>query len=198
MINFFRRNHLTFVATGVVDPSPACARALEATIWALRNQGHKILYISPPSPLLGFQIASKLLNSDGCRTFLSFFRTGETNDPGARQLSLYMKIPRPFKYLYYLWVRYVRQDKVWAGLLEQWHEKSSFDQWKLVAEREAYKSRWHDWWNAKKFDFLVTPVNATPAVPHEGMKESVSSCGYTFLFNLVSLQHSLFAWTDDI
>ena len=101
-----------------------------------------------------------------------------------------MKTPRPIKYLYYLWVKYVRRDEVWAGLLKEWHEKSAFEQWKLVAKREAYKARWHEWWNAEGFDCLVTPVNTTPAVPHEGMKEAVSSCGYTFLFNLVSLQQS--------
>ena len=143
--------------------------------------------IFPPSPQLGLQIASSVLNSDGCRTFLSFLRTGETNDPGARQMSLYMKIPRPIKYIYYLWVKYVRRDDLWASFLEEWHEKSSFEQWQLVSKREAYKATWHNWWNSEKFDFLLTPVNATPAVPHKGMEQAVSSCGYTFLFNLVGI-----------
>ena len=37
----------------------------------------------------------------------------------------------------------------------------------------------------QQIDFLLTPPNATPAVQHDGMKDAVSSCGYTFLFNLV-------------
>ena len=96
-----------------------------------------------------------------------------------------MKIPQPFKYLYYLWVKYVMRDSVWAGLLEHWHEKSAYEQWKWVSKREAYKASWHEWWKGEELDFMLTPVNATPAVPHGGMKEAVSSCGYTFLFNLV-------------
>ena len=32
---------------------------------------------------------------------------------------------------------------------------------------------------------LLTVPNATPAVPHNGLGDSFSSCGYTFLFNLV-------------
>jgi Asp-tRNA(Asn)/Glu-tRNA(Gln) amidotransferase A subunit family amidase len=32
---------------------------------------------------------------------------------------------------------------------------------------------------------LLTVPNATPAVPHNGLGNSFSSCGYTFLFNLV-------------
>ena len=176
---------------GVVDPAPACARALENVATALRSEGHEVIDVEPPSPYEALVIASQLLNSDGCKTFRSFFRTGEWDDPGAAQMNFYMKIPRPLKYLYYLWVRYVRQDEVWAGLLANWHEKSAYEQWKWVAKREAYKAKWHDWWeNEAKLDFMITPPNATPAVPHEGMKDAVSSCGYTFLFNLVSQFHS--------
>ena len=130
-------------------------------------------------------IASQLLNADGCKTFLSFFRTGESNDPGARQMSMYMKLPRLVKYFYFLWVKYVKRDVVWAALLRNWHPKSAFEQWKWVSKREAYKADWHDWWTSQNLDFMLTPVNATPAVPHGGMKDAVSSCGYTFLFNLV-------------
>lgn len=143
--------------------------------------------MNPPSPYEGFVIASQLLNSDGCKTFRSFFRTGEWNDPGATQMTFYMKLPRLFKYVYYLWVKYVRRDDIWAGLLRHWHGKSAYEQWKWVARREAYKAKWHEWWEQEAhIDFMLTPPNATPAVPHEGMKDAVSSCGYTFLFNLVS------------
>ncbi|KAG6999471.1 molybdopterin synthase sulfur carrier subunit [Physcia stellaris] len=171
---------------GVVEPSPACARALDMVVSALQSEGHEIVDVDPPSPYEALVIGSNLLNSDGCRTFRSFFRTGEWNDPGAAQMSLYMGIPKPFKFLYYLWVRYIRQDAIWAGLLANFHEKSAFEQWKWVAKREAYKAEWHDWWqNEAKLDFMLTPPNATPAVPHAGMKDAVSSCGYTFLFNLL-------------
>ena len=171
---------------GVVDPSPACARALDTVVSVLRSEGHEIIDIDPPSPYEALVIASNLLNSDGCKTFRSFFSGGEWNDPGAAQLYLYMSLPRPFKYIYYLWMKHVRQDTVWAELLVDFHEKSAFQQWRWVTKREAYKAKWHSWWmNDAKLDFMLTPPNATPAVPHGGMKDAVSSCGYTFLFNLL-------------
>ncbi|KAL2041977.1 hypothetical protein N7G274_005165 [Stereocaulon virgatum] len=170
---------------GVVDPAPACARALEHTVSALLAQGHEIVDVEPPSPYTALRIASQLLSADGCKTFLSFFRTSETNDPGARQMSFYMKIPCPFRYLYYLWIKYVKRDDIWAGLLKDWHPKSAHEQWKWVTKREAYKASWHEWWKEEELDFMLTPVNSTPAVPHCGMKEAVSACGYTFLFNLL-------------
>ena len=140
----------------------------------------------PPSPYTGLVLASTLLNADGCTTFRSFFRTGERNDFGAAQLSFYMSLPRPVRYLYYLWVRYVRRDPVWAGLLRNFSPKTAAENWKLVAQREAYRAEWHSWWyEDAKLDLLICPPNATPAVPHGGMHDAVSSCGYTFLWNLL-------------
>jgi Asp-tRNA(Asn)/Glu-tRNA(Gln) amidotransferase A subunit family amidase len=176
---------------GVVDPSPACVRALEQVAAALTAEGHEVFDVNPPSPYEALVIASQLLNSDGCNTFSSFFRTGEWNDRGAAQLRFYMRLPRPIKYVHYLWVKYIRRDDVWAGLLRDWHHKSGYEYWQLAGKREAYKAKWFSWWDQEaKMDFLITPPNATPAVPHGGMHDAVSSCGYTFLFNLVSLLYS--------
>jgi Asp-tRNA(Asn)/Glu-tRNA(Gln) amidotransferase A subunit family amidase len=174
---------------GVVDPAPACARALDNVATALAAEGHEVYDVTPPAPYEALLLASQLLLSDGGETFLSFFRTGEWNDPGAAQMVYYMKLPRPIKYLYYLWVKYVKGDSIWAGLLRYWHPKTAYEYWQLAGKREAYKAKFFDWWDeSAKMDFMICPPNATPAVPHDGMHDAVSSCGYTFLFNLVSLR----------
>ncbi|KAM3425168.1 hypothetical protein BST61_g7127 [Cercospora zeina] len=174
----------------VVDPAPACARAVDMTVAALKAQGHEVFNVSPPSPYEAMVIASNLLNADGTKTFRSFFRTGESDDPGAREFGRYMRLPRFLKWFYYAYVKYIKRDEIWAGLLEHWHEKSAHENWQWVAKRESYKARFHAWWNTfgefgDGMDFLLTPPNATPAVPHDGMKEASASCGYTFLFNLL-------------
>lgn len=187
----------------VVDPSPACARALDMAADALAAQGHRVFDVEPPSPYEALVIACNLLNADGTQTFRSFFRTGETDDAGARAFGRYMRLPRVVKWLYWAWTRYVRGDRIWAGLVEHWHGKSASENWRWVAKREAYKSRWHDWWNefgveagdgsekdggekdGRGLDVLLTPVNALPAVPHGAMATAAASCGYTFLFNLL-------------
>ncbi|KAI1432840.1 amidase [Xylaria sp. CBS 124048] len=170
---------------GVVDPSPACQRALEETEEALRAAGHEIVEIDPPSPYEALYLGAHLLNADGCQMFKSFMRFGEWNDRGADQMDWLMRLSRPFKYLYYLWVKYVRRDDIWAGLVKGWHQKSAYENWQLVAKREAYRNKWFEWWNEAGIDFILAPTNATPAVPHDGMKDAVSSCGYTFLFNVL-------------
>ncbi|KAI4130123.1 MAG: hypothetical protein LQ338_001898 [Usnochroma carphineum] len=171
---------------GVVSPSPACLRALETATAALTNAGHTITPVSPPSPSRALILASSLLNADGCRTFLSYFRTGEWIDPGASQMSFYISLPRPIRYLHYLYTRYIRRDPLWADLLREFRERSAYEQWQLVAKREAYKAEWHSWWRDEaRIDVLLCPPNATPAVPHGGMRDAVAACGYTFLFNLL-------------
>jgi hypothetical protein len=179
---------------GVVTPSPACARALGLVADGLKAEGHTVFDISPPSPYEALVLASQLLNADGCSTFRSFFRTGERDDPGAAEMGFYMRLPRFVKYFHYLYVKYVKRDDIWAGLIKDWNPKTADENWKLVSKREAYKVKWHDWWREQDMDFLITVPNATPAGPHGGMKDAVSSCGYTFLFNLVSWPSNCRHW----
>ena len=56
----------------------------------------------------------------------------------------------------------------------------------LAAQREKYKLKWHDWWTEQELDFLLTVPNAMPAMKHDGGKLGWKSCGYSFLFNVVS------------
>ena len=171
---------------GVIDPSPACKRALEMTESALRAAGHEIVEIKVPEPFEALKVASRLLCNDGLGTCMSFFRWGEWNDKGVAQLRFYMNLPSPFRYIHYLWTKYIRRDPMWAELLRGFHPTSSLQAWALVAQREGYKRKFYEWWEDAKVDFILSPPNATPAVPHDGMHNAVTSCGYTFMFNLVS------------
>lgn len=181
----------------VVDPSPACARALQTCVSALRASGHEIIPIDPPSPYRALVIASNLLNADGTATFRSYFRTGETDDPGAAAFGSYMRLPRFVKWFHWAWTKYILRDEVYAGLLAFWHAKSAAEQWTWVARREAYKAEWHDWWNSfahpgtpeildgAGLDIILAPPHALPATPHGAMSTAAAACGYTFLFNLL-------------
>lgn len=183
---------------GVVDPSPACNRALQETVNALAQDGHEVFDVEPPSPYEGLVLASQLLNADGCKTFSGTARFGEWMDRGARQLRTFANLPSWMRKVYSWYVRYIRRDEIWAGLLEGFGAKTAFEHWQLAAKREAYKARWSAWWNIQsstitgaekdgksEMDLLITPPNALPAVPHDGMASAVSQCNYTFLFNLL-------------
>ncbi|KAJ5580270.1 Amidase [Penicillium hispanicum] len=175
---------------GVVPPTPAIERAVTTTVTALVNAGHSVSEITPPAgadPFTGLNLASQLLNSDGCHHFNQPLYSFEPSDPGADQLTRFAHLPRPLRYLYYLYVRYIQRDEVLATLIRDFGPKSSAQLWPLVAQREAFRATWHKWWDAEpqQYDFILCPVNATPALPHKAMYDAVSSCGYTFLWNLL-------------
>ena len=109
----------------------------------------------------------------------------EPNDPGMVVAYFWLRLPRFLQRIYVWWVRYIRRDKLFAGIAEGFHKKTVAEHFKLVAEREVYRSQWHDAWNAAEIDFLLTAPSALPAVPNGGMKTGWKVCGYTFLFNLV-------------
>ncbi|PPQ94405.1 hypothetical protein CVT25_002493 [Psilocybe cyanescens] len=170
---------------GVVLPSPACKRALDIVVRTLRKAGHVVVDINPPSPYDGLKLGSSLILADGGKTATAPMSSFEYNDPGMVQAMRMFRLPSFLRRLYIMYVRYIKRDEVYAGLLEGWHEKTVVDFWPLVAKREAYKAKWWRFWGEQELDFVLTVPNALPAVPHGGMKNGFSSCGYTFLFNLL-------------
>lgn len=170
---------------GVVTPTPACARALELTVDALKKQGHDVVEFNPPSPLRALRIASQLLCSDSCKIALRKQSLGEHNDAGVARMVFAQRLPRFLKKIYAWFLENVMGDSVWAYMVRDWNEKTITERWDLVAEREGYKSEFFDAWKESGIDILLTVPNATPAFPHRGLYESISSCGYTFMFNLL-------------
>lgn len=170
---------------GVVAASPACFRALKLVTSTLVAHGHQVVIAEPPSPYEGLKIASQLLLADGGKTCIKPMRSGESNDPGVREAIAMFRVPRFIKKLYAWYLRYIRRDEVYAGLIEVWHEKTVPEYLALVARREAYREYWFEWMRKEGLDFILTVPNALPAVPHGGMKEGFKACGYTFLFNLL-------------
>lgn len=184
------RNGYSTHKIDVVPPTPAIERALSTTVAALEAAGHTVVeakYPETADPFTGLNLGSQLLNSDGCVTFNSFLHSFEPSDPGAYQLSLIANLARPLRYLYYLYVRYIRRDTKWATLIRSFSPKTAAQYWQLVTQRETFRATWHSWWNSEpqQYDFILCPANATPALPHKAMRDAVSSCGYTFLWNLL-------------
>lgn len=141
---------------------------------------------NPPSPYDGLRIGSSLILADGGTTATAPFHPFETNDAGVEAAVRMMRLPAFLRRLYILYIRYIKRDEVYAGLLDGWHAKKVVDFWKLVAEKESYKQKWWEYWQDQGLDFVLTVPNALPAVPHNGMKEGFAACGYTFLWNVVS------------
>ncbi|CCM00798.1 uncharacterized protein FIBRA_02840 [Fibroporia radiculosa] len=170
---------------GVVIPSPVCRRALQEVVDVLQADGHEVVPINPPSPYEGLRLASQLLYADGGKMCIKPMRYGEFNDPGVIQALAMFRTPRFVKRLYAWYLRHIRGDEVYAGLVEDWSEKTIPEYLMLVSQRDSYRERWHQFLQDQALDFVITVPNAHPAVPHGGIKDGWKSCGYTFLWNLL-------------
>ncbi|CAL1709221.1 unnamed protein product [Somion occarium] len=170
---------------GVVAPSPACRRALYEVTSVLRAEGHDVVNLDPPSPYDALKIGAQILFADGLKVVQRPIRSGETNDPGALEAIRALRLPKFVKKLYAWYLRYIRRDELYAGLVESCNAKTAEEYYDLIVQREGYRSKWFDMWNNEGLDFVLTVPNATPACPHGGMKEGYKSCGYTFLFNVL-------------
>ena len=157
----------------------------------------------PPSPAEGFVFGSQLIFADGGlasipftlkrvfknytgRTMMRPFRWFENNDAGAGLVISFFRTPLFIKKIYAFVLRYIYRDPLTADLIAGSHEKTAEQTWSLVSKRELYRARWFEAWKEHEIDFLLTVPNACPAIPLNGMKNSVTSVGYTFLFNIVS------------
>lgn len=179
---------------GVVAPSPACLRALKMVTDVLEKHGHQIVTLNSPRPYEGLQIASQLLFADGGKLFSKPFHTFETIPAGITTALRALRLPRFVKKIYAWYLRYIRRDPVYAGLVENFHEKTIQECYKLVAQREDYRVRWFTVWRSVQargssgdngVDFILTVPNALPAVPHGGMRHGWKACGYAVLFNVL-------------
>jgi Amidase len=122
------------LTSGVVRPSPACSRALELALSALGQAGHTIVPFEAPSPQKALRLASQLLLADGGRTTMSHYKYGQNNELGLMYMVRAMRLPRWVKWIWAKWLRLLG-DNVWADLVEDWNEKSGFEQQKLVVQR---------------------------------------------------------------
>jgi hypothetical protein len=101
---------------------------------AVAEAGHQIVPFSPPSPQRALKLASQLLLADGGKTTMSHHMYGQKNELGLMYMIRAMRLPRWIKWLWAKWLRLIG-DPVWADLVEDWHEKSGFEQQKLVVQR---------------------------------------------------------------
>ncbi|KAI0042814.1 amidase signature enzyme [Auriscalpium vulgare] len=169
---------------GVVQPSPACRRALEQVVSLLKAEGHNVISIEPPSPFEALKIGSQLM-ANACIAATSHIGWWESNDPGIARGVFALRLPRFLNRLHAWFRRYILRDPLYAELIESWHVQGGQEFYALIGKREEYRGRWLEYWQKEGFDFILTVPNALPAMKHRDSKLQWKSCGYTFLFNVL-------------
>ena len=173
-----------YVDDGFVPPSPACARAVEETVAALRAAGHECVEWAPPRVVDAVSLYYALLSADGGRTMTDQLR-GERREAYVTAMQSAINLPRPLKALIATLIRRLLRDPVAAQVFAAARPCGVNALWKLHAARKAYKADFFSRWHAQGLDVVVCPAHVLPATRHgEYKKISFTAC-YTLLYNLL-------------
>jgi amidase len=168
-----------------IKASPACKRAVLETVEALRKQGHECIEFDLPDPARAFDIFVGLTSSDGYKTLRSHL------GPDPQESSLFLVTLGPtlpgFLRRFVAWIaESFLSDKLFATTMRMSRVKPFREVMELAEQRDKFAEFWHEQvWAKFKFDGIIAPVQALPALHHGGCANLSPLAAATILYNIV-------------
>lgn len=173
-----------YIDDGFVRASPACTRAITRSVDALRSAGHECIELEWPFNSGPAQLFSALTCADGYRTL--FTPVGpDPIDDSVSVLRMLPKLPGIIRSTLAWVVGSVLGDPHFAQFIRGGRERSVFELYQLVDEREEFSRRLHvDIFDAFGLDAIISPVLALPGVQHHAAKDIASLSIPCMVYNL--------------
>ncbi|GJN89051.1 hypothetical protein Rhopal_002025-T1 [Rhodotorula paludigena] len=174
-----------FTNDGFCRASPACQRAVRATVEALRREGHDCVKFEPPSPIEAMEHFVALTSAGRYETLLSFLQ-GDPQESSLFLVTLGPKLPAFVRAAAAWLLDNVVGDAQFARLLRASKAKSVIEMQEWQHRKDEYVQRSRKLlWEEHEFDAVVCPVQATPALKHgETWNLSPLAIG-TILWNVI-------------
>ncbi|KAI0795455.1 amidase signature domain-containing protein [Abortiporus biennis] len=175
---------------GIVTPSPACTRALQISVEALRKQGYEVVDFNPPSTLEIIKVGFSLMFADGGKTLSAPARPGETISSAIKTVVSVVGLPLLVKNVMASILRLTStRNEAWAQIIDILHIRTTSEERQLCVQRDKLR---HAWLKAMKeeqnLDFILTVPHSLPNVPHGGSGvASLVAASYGFLFNVLDV-----------
>eukprot|EP01062_Namystynia_karyoxenos_P005851 TRINITY_DN12012_c0_g1_i1.p1 TRINITY_DN12012_c0_g1~~TRINITY_DN12012_c0_g1_i1.p1 ORF type:complete len:662 (+),score=178.48 TRINITY_DN12012_c0_g1_i1:69-2054(+) len=166
---------------GFLAASPACRRAVQEAVAALRAKGHICEPWAPPDMKRVVPLYARLLCSDGSKTI----NQAAVQAPAVRSLVLKTQIPVALKRIAAWLLRNVLRSPVMAqltlGMTERTVQEYYAGNWERAEERQEALRRF----NQGGFDAVIAPPMPIPAVPHGTFLKAPFGACYTGPWNLL-------------
>ncbi|KAL5536849.1 hypothetical protein ACEPAF_672 [Sanghuangporus sanghuang] len=168
-----------------IKASPACKRAVLETVEALRKAGHECIEFQPTLAREAMYLFVALTSSDGYKALLDHL------GPDPRESSLFLvalgpKLPGFIRNLATWIVRNLLHDDFFANCIDNARVKSVNEFYASIAKRDRLRKCWYEEvWQKYKFDGIIAPVQATPAVPHGASMTLSPLAAGTILYNII-------------
>ncbi|MBI4333015.1 MAG: amidase [Chloroflexi bacterium] len=151
---------------GFFSASPALRRAVNEAGGALRTRGAEVEYFAPPDVSEGVRLFLAIEGADGGAWIRSLLKD-DRPEPSVRGLLRGSGTPNALRPLISGLLRYRGQHRL-AFVLGSLRLMSAREYWQAVAARNTYRSRFLHDMEQGKFDALICPPHALPALTHGG------------------------------
>jgi fatty acid amide hydrolase len=170
---------------GFFPSSPAVRRAVLEAAEVLRASGVQVELFEPPQVELGMHLYFRLLSADGGLGSRRTLR-GDVLHPEVRQLIWQARIPRFVRPALSAVLKGLGQHRK-ARLLRNTGPTSTAEHWQLTAARRRYVLSFMAALDAGRFDAMLCPVHALPALTHGGFIHLLSAASPSMLTNLLGV-----------
>ncbi|HEV2704461.1 MAG TPA: amidase family protein [Pyrinomonadaceae bacterium] len=182
-----------YTDNGVIRPAPAARRAVDAAARALAARGVEVEEWTPPDVREAWRIYRRLLFADATRVA----RRIVGRDPRDWRINIFLRtfgLPRSLLRIG-AWELSLLGQKYLAESARLMGRQHVDEYWQAVSDRRQYRARFIESLDAGRFDAILCPVEAVPAVPHGGSFYLVDSISYTSLYNLLGMPAGVVAAT---
>ncbi|XAO27235.1 hypothetical protein I312_106077 [Cryptococcus bacillisporus CA1280] len=174
-----------FTDDHAIKASPACVRAVLESVQVLEKSGHEVIQFDPPDVPEALKIFAGLTSSDGYKTLLSNLGS-DPMEASMRLTTLGAKYPRWLHRIVTWLIAKFTGDQLYADVFGSSKPKTVTEYWQYVHKRNVYSNNFRKLvWEEKKFDTIICPVQAVPALRHDETEWLSPLCIGTVLFNVV-------------
>ncbi|KZV71564.1 amidase signature enzyme [Peniophora sp. CONT] len=173
-----------YTSDDFIKASPVCKRAVLETVEALRLEGHECVEFKLPKPgYRALSLFTAITSADGYEGLLRHLGP-DPKESAMFLITLGPKLPG-FIRSFAAWAISF-YDPIFAHLLTQSRHKTVLELKDYVTQKLEYERDYRRLaWAENKFDAIIAPVQAIPAVPHHGCDNLSPLAASTAQFNIV-------------
>jgi fatty acid amide hydrolase len=174
-----------YADNGFFAPSPAFRRAVREAATALQSCGVEVEEWTPPSVADAWRIYVGLLLADGGAGMRRALGKSKRDWRVDRFLKM-LRLPRSLGGVLADILRLAGQKRSAEGIVEA-GAISTDKYWQLVDQRTRYRAAFQASMDADRFDAILCPPDALPALPHGGSFYLTSALAHPALYNLLGM-----------
>lgn len=178
---------------GFFPASPALRRAVEEAAEALRARGAQVETFAPPDVAEAVRLYVSIFTADGGATLKRVLGNDQPIQPlkGTVQGAT---MPNPLRPVLSKLMESRGQHHL-AFLIRNAGSLSALEFWQLVEARNNYRARFLQALDEGRFEAILCPPYALPALPHGSSEHLFAAASYAFLYNVLGMPAGVVAAT---